>query len=79
MTTSLNDLTPAPENTKWELTWINALSGDYQARLMSKLNWEILGTLRIDGTMSKYKAKKATREFLEDLGFTIESEEYNAG
>ena len=67
MVTSLPDLAPAPENTKWVLTVIDG-DGSYQARLVSKLTWETLAHGIIDGNMSKYKAHKKTQNMIDTIG-----------
>lgn len=67
MTTSLNDLTPAPDGTKWELTITDSNKGNYQARLVRRKDWQTLGAVQIPGSMSKYKAAKETAAFIERI------------
>lgn len=72
MTTTLQDLHPAPEGTKWELTVINSNTGDYQARLVSKTTWQVLTHTVIPGNMSKHLAHKQTAELIRQIGNTID-------
>lgn len=72
MTTTLTDLHPAPEGTKWELTVIDSNAGDYQARLVSRKKWEVLGHTIIPGNMSKHLAHKRTAELIRQIGNTID-------